>query len=168
MTAVLCLFIIEWIAINVMQYHCVCRGEVDSLSPSPSRQEEHKNFRVCIVFVDETNPREAERVELDLFRQAASYLNLFSCSRLEKKTFGTKKKTNKQKKNHKCSVCIFTLMLTCGSFKMWKQWILKCTAWKIGQLHFITCKVTVRTVSSKYQIWKTNLNWVQCKQSDMR
>ncbi len=86
-----------WIAINVMQYHCVCRGEVDSLSPSPSRQEEHKISGFVLYLSMRPNPREAERVELDLFRQAASYLNLFSCSRLEKKTFGTKKKTNKKK-----------------------------------------------------------------------
>lgn len=78
MTAVLCLFIIEWIAINVMQNHCVCRRKVDSLPTSPGRQEEHKDLRICIVFVDETNPREAKRVKLDLFSQAASFLNAFS------------------------------------------------------------------------------------------
>lgn len=49
-----------------MQYDCVSRGKVDSLATSPSRQKEHKDLRTCIVFVNETNPRETRRVQVDL------------------------------------------------------------------------------------------------------
>jgi len=49
-----------------MQYDCVSRGQIYSLATSPGRQKEHKYFRTCIVFVNETNPRETKRVELDL------------------------------------------------------------------------------------------------------
>lgn len=49
-----------------MQYDCVSRGQVDSLATSPGRQKEHKDLRTGIVFVNETNPRETKRVELDL------------------------------------------------------------------------------------------------------
>lgn len=35
---------------------------------------------------------------------------------------------------------------------------IKCTVWMINQLHFITGKVTERTVSPEHQIRVTNLN----------
>lgn len=56
MTPVLCLLVIVWIAVDVVQDDDVSGGQVDTESTSSSGQQEHKDVLVCVKLVDQHDP----------------------------------------------------------------------------------------------------------------
>lgn len=56
MAASLGLLVVVGVAVDVVQDDHVGGGQVDSLAPRLSRQQEHKHLRVVVEVVDEANP----------------------------------------------------------------------------------------------------------------
>ena len=55
-TPVLCLLIIVWIEVDVMQYNGVGSRQVDAEATSPCGQQEHKDLRTAVVPVNQLLP----------------------------------------------------------------------------------------------------------------
>lgn len=60
-TPVLCLLVIVWIAVDVMQDDDISGGQVDTEPTCSGGQQEHKDVLVCVKLVDQHNPVVVDR-----------------------------------------------------------------------------------------------------------
>ena len=56
MATILCLFVVVWVAVDVVQDDHIGRGEVNAQPPCLGGKQEHKDVLIRVELVDQANP----------------------------------------------------------------------------------------------------------------